>query len=53
VLAKSSLLKHCRNAGLPHIAFEDFDDATHQLAGWLEERGAVAADRPADAVETK
>lgn len=53
VLAKSSLLKHCRNAGLPHIAFEDFDEATHQLAGWLEERGAVAADRSAGAVETK
>ena len=53
VLAKASLLKHCRTAGLPHIAFENFDEATELLAGWLEERGAVPADRTADAVKTK
>ena len=53
VLAKSSLLKHCRNTGLPHIAFENFNEATKLLAGWLEERGAAVADRPVRAVETK
>jgi len=53
VLAKSSLLKHCRTTGLPHIAFEDFDEATHHLASWLEERGAIVTDRSAGAVETK
>ena len=53
VLAKSSLLKHCRTTGLPHIAFEDFDEATHLLASWLEERGAIVTDRSAGAVETK
>ena len=53
VLAKASLLKHCRKTGLPHIAFENFDEATKLLAGWLEERGAAVADRSARAVETK
>jgi 2-hydroxy-3-keto-5-methylthiopentenyl-1-phosphate phosphatase len=43
VLAKASLLKHCRQAGLPHIAFEDFAEATGLLAGWLEERVGVTA----------
>ena len=53
VLAKSSLLKHCRNTGLPHIAFENFSEATKLLAGWLEERGTVVRDQSARAVETK
>ncbi|MBX9588311.1 MAG: MtnX-like HAD-IB family phosphatase [Hyphomonadaceae bacterium] len=53
VLAKASLLKHCRNASLPHIAFENFDEATKLLAGWLEERGAVAAPWSARSVGTK
>jgi 2-hydroxy-3-keto-5-methylthiopentenyl-1-phosphate phosphatase len=43
VLAKASLLKHCRQAGLPHIAFEDFAEATGLLAGWLEERVGASA----------
>jgi 2-hydroxy-3-keto-5-methylthiopentenyl-1-phosphate phosphatase len=36
VLAKSSLLKHCVSARLPHRAFRDFHEATELLAGWLE-----------------
>jgi 2,3-diketo-5-methylthio-1-phosphopentane phosphatase len=52
VLAKASLLDHCRSKRLPHIAFENFDDATKLLAGWLEERGA-AADRSIGAVGNK
>jgi 2,3-diketo-5-methylthio-1-phosphopentane phosphatase len=51
VLAKDSLLGHCRQAGLPHIAFEDFDEATRLLTGWLEERVAATAGQPARAVE--
>lgn len=53
VLAKSSLLKHCRNTSLPHIAFENFSEATKLLAGWLEERGTVVRDVLVRAVETK
>jgi 2,3-diketo-5-methylthio-1-phosphopentane phosphatase len=37
VLAKSGLLKHCRTNDLPHIPFENFDQATVLLAGWLAE----------------
>jgi 2-hydroxy-3-keto-5-methylthiopentenyl-1-phosphate phosphatase len=51
VLAKDSLLKHCRNAGLPHIAFANFDDARQLLAGWLEERVGATAGPSARAVE--
>jgi 2,3-diketo-5-methylthio-1-phosphopentane phosphatase len=43
VLAKASLLELCRKAGLPHIPFETFDQATALLAGWLEERGAAGS----------
>ena len=53
VLAKSSLLKHCRSTSLPHIAFENFSEATKLLAGWLEERGTVVRDGLVRAVETK
>lgn len=51
VLAKDSLLKHCRSSGLSHIAFENFDEATELLAGWLEERGSAAAEQSVRAVE--
>jgi 2,3-diketo-5-methylthio-1-phosphopentane phosphatase len=44
VLAKNTLLQHCRSAGLPHIAFDDFDHATALLAHWLEERVAASTD---------
>lgn len=40
VLAKDSLLAHCRQSDLPHFAFSDFAEATELLMGWLEERGA-------------
>jgi 2-hydroxy-3-keto-5-methylthiopentenyl-1-phosphate phosphatase len=51
VLAKDSLLKHCRTAGLPHIGFENFDEATALLAGWLEERMSTSAGEAARAVK--
>jgi 2,3-diketo-5-methylthio-1-phosphopentane phosphatase len=51
VLAKASLLGHCREAGLPHIAFESFDEAIRLLAGWLEERVADTAGGAERAVE--
>ena len=38
VLAKGALLDHCRAANMPHLAFADFDEASLQLAGWLEDR---------------
>jgi 2,3-diketo-5-methylthio-1-phosphopentane phosphatase len=39
VLAKSSLLKHCRANDLAHCAFETFEEATALLARWLDARG--------------
>lgn len=47
VLAKSSLLGHCREADLPHFAFADFNEAAALIAGWLREQdtAAVPADR--------
>ncbi|MEZ5852755.1 MAG: HAD-IB family phosphatase [Hyphomicrobiaceae bacterium] len=36
VLAKGSLVAHCRKSGLPHFAFAQFDEATSLLAAWLE-----------------
>ena len=41
-----------RSSGLPHIAFENFAEATKLLAGWLEERGRCGY-APARAVDTK
>jgi len=41
VLAKGTLLDHCRAHHLPHFAFADFADASNILAGWLEERSAA------------
>ena len=51
VLAKEALLEHCRKKDLPHFAFENFDEATRLLAGWLENRVGATADRSARAVE--
>jgi 2-hydroxy-3-keto-5-methylthiopentenyl-1-phosphate phosphatase len=53
VLAKSSLLAHCRTTGLPHIAFDNFDEATMLLAGWLEQRGAIPMHRSTRAADSK
>lgn len=38
VIAKASLLKRCREQGLPHRPFADFFEVTEQLAAWLEGR---------------
>ena len=35
VLAKSKLIEECRAAGLPHVPFRSFDEATKLLRGWL------------------
>jgi 2-hydroxy-3-keto-5-methylthiopentenyl-1-phosphate phosphatase len=43
VLAKGSLLEHCRKTELPHFGFKDFDRATELLAGWLDARVATTA----------
>jgi 2-hydroxy-3-keto-5-methylthiopentenyl-1-phosphate phosphatase len=43
VLAKGSLLNHCRANDLPHYAFETFEEATALLARWLDGRGAETA----------
>jgi 2-hydroxy-3-keto-5-methylthiopentenyl-1-phosphate phosphatase len=53
VLAKASLLDHCRKNTLPHIAFSNFDEATELLAAWLEERGATVAEQPVRAAGSK
>ena len=34
VLAKSKLIEECRKAGLPHLPFRSFVEATEQLKGW-------------------
>ena len=39
VLAKSSLLQHCRKTALNHMAFETFDEAHDLLASWISARG--------------
>ena len=41
VLAKSALLPHCVEAGLPVRAFENFEDAVDILAGWLDGHEAI------------
>ncbi len=43
VLAKGSLLRHCRENDLPHTGFETFEEATVLLARWLEMHGAAVA----------
>jgi 2-hydroxy-3-keto-5-methylthiopentenyl-1-phosphate phosphatase len=42
VLAKSALLPHCVENGLPVHAFETFEDAADILAGWLDDHEAIA-----------
>ena len=51
VLAKGSLVEHCRKADLPHFGFEDFNQATRLLAGWLEARVAVTTTESARGFE--
>jgi len=51
VLAKGSLLEHCRKADLPHFGFADFDEATRLLARWLDARVATSAGESARGLE--
>jgi 2,3-diketo-5-methylthio-1-phosphopentane phosphatase len=46
VLAKSALLPHCLEAGLPVRAFENFEHAASILAGWLDGHETIVP-RPA------
>lgn len=39
VLAKSTLVDHCRKASLPFLGFSTFDEAAKLFAGWLAEHG--------------
>jgi 2-hydroxy-3-keto-5-methylthiopentenyl-1-phosphate phosphatase len=51
VLAKGSLLEHCRATDLPHYGFETFEEVAALLAQWLDARGTVATQEPARAGE--
>lgn len=42
VLAKSSLIRHCRAKDLPHFPFTAFAEATELFASWLSDNAAVA-----------
>ncbi len=37
VLAKSALLRHAAETGLPHVPFQSFAEATSLFAAWLDE----------------
>ena len=51
VLAKDSLLKHCRTVDLPHMPFDNLYEATGLLAGWLRERAAAVTEHAARAAK--
>jgi 2-hydroxy-3-keto-5-methylthiopentenyl-1-phosphate phosphatase len=51
VLAKGTLLDHCRKRQLPHFGFADFAEATNILASWLEERTVASINVPAQRAE--
>jgi 2-hydroxy-3-keto-5-methylthiopentenyl-1-phosphate phosphatase len=51
VLAKGALLEHCRKADLLHFGFENLDEATELLTGWLDARGAAGESRFARGLE--
>jgi len=51
VLAKGALLDRCRASAIPHLAFVDFDQASLQLAGWLEHRQLADIGEPAARAE--
>jgi HAD superfamily phosphoserine phosphatase-like hydrolase len=44
VLAKSSLVEHCRLNALPHYAITNFDEATDILVRWLDDRAGRGED---------
>src|SRR5262249_20348258 len=47
VLAKASLLTHCRQENLPHIAFSDFKEASEHLVRWTTAHSKKPAEVPA------
>jgi 2,3-diketo-5-methylthio-1-phosphopentane phosphatase len=47
VLSKASLTKHCRDNGIPHVAFSGFAEAIDLFCGWLEERLETGAGQEA------
>jgi 2,3-diketo-5-methylthio-1-phosphopentane phosphatase len=51
VLARGTLLEHCRKADLLHFGFENFDEATELLTEWLAARVAAGDERPARGLE--
>jgi 2,3-diketo-5-methylthio-1-phosphopentane phosphatase len=51
VLARTSLLEHCRKMDLPHYGFETFDEVTALLARWLDANAVPAAQEPARAAD--
>jgi 2-hydroxy-3-keto-5-methylthiopentenyl-1-phosphate phosphatase len=46
VLAKGALVAHCQARSLPHFAFDDFNEASLQLVGWLEGRVSAVVGEP-------
>lgn len=44
VLAKSSLVEHCRQNALPHFAITNFDEATDIFVRWLDDRAGLGED---------
>ena len=44
VLAKSSLVEHCRRNALPHFAITNFDEATDIFVRWLDDRASLGED---------
>lgn len=46
VLAKSSLVEHCRKNALPYFAITDFDEATDIFVRWLDDRAGRIEEGP-------
>jgi 2-hydroxy-3-keto-5-methylthiopentenyl-1-phosphate phosphatase len=42
-LAKGKLIDHCREKGIPHVAFRDFNDVTRILSDLVDGRASPAA----------
>jgi 2-hydroxy-3-keto-5-methylthiopentenyl-1-phosphate phosphatase len=49
VIAKGALAEFCRERGLAHASFRNFDDATERLADWLDREGVRTAAESAQA----
>jgi 2,3-diketo-5-methylthio-1-phosphopentane phosphatase len=50
VIAKGSLLRRCKEHGLPHIAMSGFNDANAQFALWLSNQRAGSASDSIDSL---